>query len=199
MKNITVEDILKICNGKLIYGNLQTQCENFSKDTRQIQKDDVYVGIKGENFDGNTLYEKAFQNGATVCIIQDIEIPQEIQNKYPNTTIIKVKDTIKAIQQIAAYKRNMYNIPVIAVTGSTGKTSTKDIIANVISQKYKVLKTQGNYNNHIGLPFTILKLQDHTALVVEMGMNALRRNKSINEHSKANNMCNNKCRNITYW
>lgn len=199
MKKIKVEDILKICNGKLIYGNLQTQCENFSKDTREIQKDDVYVGIKGENFDGNTLYEKAFQNGATVCIIQDIEIPQEIQNKYPNTTIIKVKDTIKAIQQIAAYKRSMYNIPVIAVTGSTGKTSTKDIIANVISQKYKVLKTQGNYNNHIGLPFTILKLQDHTALVVEMGMNSLRRNKSINKHSKTNNMCNNKCRNITYW
>lgn len=199
MKNIKVKDILKICNGKLIYGNVETECENFSKDTRHIQKDDVYVGIKGENFDGNTLYEKAFQNGATVCIIQDVEIPKDIQNKYPNKTIIKVDDTIKAIQQIATYKRNMYNIPVIAVTGSTGKTSTKDILANVISQKYKVLKTEGNYNNHIGLPFTILKLKDHTALVVEMGMNALRRDKRINKHSKTNNMCNNKCGNITYW
>lgn len=199
MKNIKVEDILKICNAKLVYGNLQAECENFSKDTRQIEQNDVYIGIKGENFDGNTLYETAFKNGASVCIIQDIEIPQEIQNKYPNKTIIKVTDTIKAIQQIAQYKRNMYNIPVIAVTGSTGKTSTKDILANVISQKYKVLKTEGNYNNHIGLPFTILKLKDHTALVVEMGMNSLRRNKCINKHSQTNNMCNNKCRNITHW
>lgn len=199
MKNITVKDIIEICNGELICGNLQTVCENFSKDTRQIHKNDVYVGIKGENFDGNTLYKNALENGASVCIVQDIEIPQDIKDKYSSKTIIKVKDTIKAIQQIASYKRDMYNIPVIAVTGSTGKTSTKDIVANVVSQKYKVLKTEGNYNNHIGLPFTILKLKDHTALVVEMGMNALRRNKCINTYCKTNNMCNNKRRYVTHW
>lgn len=173
MKNIKVEDIIKICDAELIYGNTQIICENFSKDTRQINIGDVYVGIKGENFDGNTLYENALENGASVCIIQDIQIPKNIQNKYPNCAIIKVQDTIKVVQEIAKYKRDMYDIPVIAVTGSTGKTSTKDILASVISKKYNVLKTQGNLNNHIGLPFTILQLKEHTALVVEMGMNAL--------------------------
>lgn len=78
---------------------------------------------------------------------------------------------MKAVQEIAKYKRNLYDIPVVAVTGSVGKTSTKDIIAEVLNQKYKTLKTQGNFNNNIGLPFTILNLKDHEAAVIEMGMN----------------------------
>ena len=171
--DIKVKDIIKICDAQLVYGNEEEICQNFSKDTREIKKDDVYVGIKGENFDGNALYEKALENGAKVCILENIEIPEHIIERYKDRTIIKVKNTIKAIQEIATYKREMYNIPVIAVTGSVGKTSTKDILASVISKKYKVLKTQGNLNNHIGLPLTILKLKDHTAMVVEMGMNSL--------------------------
>ena len=166
MKNITVKDIIKICDGKLICGDENIVCKDFQKDTRLIKNGDVYVGIKGENFDGNTLYEKAFENGAEVCIVSGREVKE-----YEGKTIIKVEDSIKALQQIAEYKRNLYNIPVIAVTGSVGKTSTKDIIASVMSQKYKVLKTQGNLNNHIGLPITILQLEEHDALVVEMGMN----------------------------
>lgn len=172
MKNITVEDILNICSGKLICGNKKDICENFCKDTRILQNGDVYVGIKGENFDGNTLYKKAIKNGAKVCILQGIEVDEEyIKNK--EVSIILVDDTIKAIGKIANFKRNLYgkDFPVIAVTGSVGKTSTKDIIASVVSEKYKVLKTEGNMNNHIGLPFTILKLKDEEALVVEMGMN----------------------------
>ena len=171
--DIKVKDIIKICDAQLVYGNEEEICQNFSKDTREIKKDDVYTGIKGENFDGNALYEKALENGAKVCILENIEIPEHIIERYKDRTIIKVKNTIKAIQEIATYKREMYNIPVIAVTGSVGKTSTKDILASVISKKYKVLKTQGNLNNHIGLPLTILKLKDHTAMVVEMGMNSL--------------------------
>ncbi len=172
MKNITVEDILNICNGKLICGDKKYNCENFCKDTRILQSGDVYVGIKGENFDGNTLYKQAIENGAKVCILQDIEVDEEyIKNK--EVSIILVDDTVKAIGKIANFKRNLYgkDFPVIAVTGSVGKTSTKDIIASVVSEKYKVLKTEGNMNNHIGLPFTILKLKDEEALVVEMGMN----------------------------
>ena len=171
--DIKVKDIIKICDAQLVYGNEEEICKNYSKDTREIKKDDVYIGIKGENFDGNALYEKALENGAKVCILENIEIPEHIIERYKDRTIIKVKNTIKAIQEIATYKREMYNIPVIAVTGSVGKTSTKDILASVISKKYKVLKTQGNLNNHIGLPLTILKLKDHTAMVVEMGMNSL--------------------------
>lgn len=172
MKNITVEDILNICNGKLICGNKKDICESFCKDTRILQNGDVYVGIKGEKFDGNTLYKLAIENGAKVCILQGIEVDEEyIKDK--EVSIILVDDTIKAIGKIANFKRNLYgkDFPVIAVTGSVGKTSTKDIIASVVSEKYKVLKTEGNMNNHIGLPFTILKLKDEEALVVEMGMN----------------------------
>ena len=105
--------------------------------------------------------------------MQDIEISEEIKEKYKNKIIIKVNNTIPAMQKIAKYKRNEYNIPVIGVTGSVGKTSTKDIIASVMSKKYKTLKTIGNYNNHIGVPLTILGLKEHDAAVIEMGMNHL--------------------------
>ncbi len=173
MKEITVRDIIKICNGELIIGNLEEKCTNFSKDTRTIQQGDTYIGINGENFNGNLFYKNALEAGAKICIIEDIQIDEQIKSKYKDRTIIKVKDTIKALQLLATYKRSLYNIPVIAVTGSVGKTSTKDIIASVVSKKYKVLKTKGNYNNNIGLPLTILELNNHKALVVEMGMNSL--------------------------
>lgn len=173
MKSIKVKDIIKICNGKLVYGNDEIVCEKFSRDTRFIEPQDVFVGIKGQNFDGNIFYEEALGKGASVCILQEIEVDIKKLEKFKNIAIILVENTIKALQQIATYKRNLYNIPVIAVTGSVGKTSTKDIIASVMSEKYNVLKTQGNLNNHIGLPLTILKLKEHDAMVVEMGMSAL--------------------------
>lgn len=110
------------------------------------------------------------ENGASVCIVDEMP-KEEILQKYNYRTIILVEDGIRALQDLAKYKRSLYNIPVVAVTGSVGKTSTKDIIASVLSEKYKVLKTEGNFNNHIGLPLTLLKLKDHTAVVVEMGMN----------------------------
>ena len=172
-KKIFVKDILNICNGELVIGNIDEVCDNFSKDTRTINPGDVYIGIKGEKFDGNIFYLDAISKGAKVCVLQEINIDLEKVKKYSNVTIIKVKDTIKALQEIAKYKRSLYDIPVIAITGSVGKTSTKDIIARVLEEKFKVLKTEGNLNNHIGLPLTILKLKNHEALVVEMGMNNL--------------------------
>lgn len=171
--DIRIRDIIKICNGKLVVGNEETILENFSKDTRTIEKDDVYIGIKGDNFDGNEFYQQAFDKGAKACILQKIKINNDIKNKYKDKAIIIVDDTIEALQKIAKFKRDLYNIPVVAVTGSVGKTSTKDIIASVVGMKYNVLKTQGNLNNHIGLPLTILKLKNHEALIVEMGMNNL--------------------------
>lgn len=172
-KQILVKDILNICDGKLIIGNKDEVCNNFSKDTRTINIGDVYIGIKGENFDGNLFYLDAISKGAKICIIQDVDIDLEKVKKYNNVTIVKVHNTIKALQEIATYKRSLYNIPVVAITGSVGKTSTKDIIARVLGEKFNVLKTEGNLNNHIGLPLTILKLKEHEALVVEMGMNNL--------------------------
>lgn len=172
-KTIFVKDILSICNAELVIGNKDEICDNFSKDTRTIKSGDVYIGIKGEKFDGNLFYLDAISKGAKVCILQDIDVDLEKVKIYNNITIIKVADTIKALQEIAKYKRSLYNIPVVAITGSVGKTSTKDIIARVLEEKFNVLKTEGNLNNHIGLPLTILKLKNHEALVVEMGMNNL--------------------------
>ena len=165
---IYVKDLIEVCNGKLLCGDINLPLNNFSKDTRLINKDDVYIGIKGESFDGNKFYKDALDKGASVCILDNID---EVDDKYKDKTIVKVEDTIKAIGLLAKYKRSLYNIPVVAVTGSVGKTSTKDMIAAVLSTEYKVLKTEANYNNHIGLPLTILKLTDEDILVVEMGMN----------------------------
>lgn len=166
-----IKDIIDITKGNLITGREDFECEKFSKDTRTIQKGDIYIGIKGEKFDGNEFWKQALDNGAEAVIIQDIEITEVEKERYSNKIIIKVEDTLKALYEIAKYKRSLYDIPVIAVTGSVGKTSTKDVIASVVSSKYKTLKTEGNNNNNIGLPLTILKLKDHEAMVVEMGMN----------------------------
>jgi len=174
MNNIYVKDLIEKCNGKLIIGNENTILENFCKDTRILNKNDIYVGIKGENFEGSTLYKEAFLNGAKGCILNNsIEIDYEYLKTLNDKFLVIVEDTIKCLQDLATYKRSLYNIPVVGITGSVGKTSTKDIIASVLSKKYKVHKTEGNYNNHIGVPLTILSLKDEEALVVEMGMNNL--------------------------
>jgi len=159
-----IKDIIDITKGNLITGREDFECENFSKDTRTIQKGDIYIGIKGEKFDGNEFWKQALDNGAEAVIIQDIEITEVEKERYSNKIIVKVEDTLKALYEIAKYKRSLYDIPVIAVTGSVGKTSTKDVIASVVSSKYKTLKTEGNNNNNIGLPLTILKLKDHEAM-----------------------------------
>ncbi len=168
MKNITIKDVIEICNGTLLCGDENLECLNFSKDTRTIQEGDIYVGIKGDNFNGNDFYREAFNKGAKACIL---DCKKNEVNDYLNSTIVLVEDSIKAIQSLATYKRDMYNIPIIAVTGSVGKTTTREMIADVLSYKYKVLTPIKNYNNHIGLPFTLLNLSDHTACVLEMGMN----------------------------
>lgn len=162
---MNVKDILNITNGELICGELEMECEKFSKDSRCINEGDVYVALKGENFDGNDFYLDAIKNGAKVCIVS------KCVETINNATIIKVENTLLALQEIATYKRKLYKIPVVAITGSVGKTSTKDIVASVVSQEYNTLKTQGNYNNDIGLPLTVLSLKDEGAMVVEMGMN----------------------------
>lgn len=174
MKNLTIAEIVKETNGELIQGNEEYECINFSKDTRTIQKDDCYIGIKGGNFDGSKFWKQALDKGASTVIVENVEITEEDKKQYKEKNIIKVKNTLEALYKIANYKRNRYNIPVIGITGSVGKTSTKDMVANVVAQKYKTLKTIGNNNNNIGLPFTILRLKDEEAMVLEMGMDHLR-------------------------
>ena len=180
MANLYVSDIIRLCNGKLISGDVDLILGDFCTDTRKIKKNDVYVGIKGEVYDGNCFYQESIKNGASVCILDKIEDDYDIGN----TTVVLVDDTLKCIQELAKYKRTLYDIPVIAITGSVGKTSTKDIIASVVSEEYKTCKTVGNYNNHLGVPLTILSLKDEEALVVEMGMNHLREIALLSEIAK---------------
>lgn len=165
---IYVKDIIEICHGRLICGNEDTPCINFTNDTRTLNEGNVFVGIKGDTFNGNKFYQEAIKKGASVCILDDDSV---IDNK--DNTIILVDDSVKALQELAKYKRSLYDIPVIAITGSVGKTSVKDMVYAVVNSKYNTLSTKGNKNNHIGVPLTILSLNDHQALVVEMGMNHL--------------------------
>ena len=170
---MNVEDIIKATNGKLLIGKLAENCENFCTDTRKIQTGDVYVGLNGEKFNGNEYYKEALEKGAKVAVISGIEVTKADLAEFADKTIIEVKDSLEAFGNIAEYKRELYNIPVVQITGSVGKTSTRDIVANVVRTQYKTLQTEGNQNNAIGLPTTLLKLKDHEAVVVESGMNHL--------------------------
>lgn len=124
MKSLTVNDILKICNGELLTNPKDIEISDFSKDTRELKKGDLYVAIKGEKIDGNDFADKALEKGAIGCLV-DGEIDKSTIEKYRDRAVIKVENTIKAIQEIAKYKRSLYDIPVIAVTGSVRKNKHK--------------------------------------------------------------------------
>lgn len=173
MKNLTVKDIIRETNGELIIGDENFICKNFSRDTRKLKKGDIYIGIRGETFDGSKFWRQALENGASCVIVENVEFTDKDKKEFEGKIIIKVESTLEALYNIARYKRSLYDIPVIAITGSVGKTSTKDMVANVVSKKFKTLKTIGNNNNNIGLPFTILRMQEEEAMVLEMGMNHL--------------------------
>ncbi len=158
-----VKEIIEATGGILICGNEDQRIDNFSKDSRDIHPGDLYIPIVGEVFDGHRFIEDALNNGAIGTLTTHSIEP--VKGKV----IILVEDTKKALADMALYVRNTHDIKVVAITGSVGKTSTKDIIYSVVSQKYKALKSEGNYNNEIGLPLTLLRLQDEEVVVLEMG------------------------------
>ena len=137
-----------------------------SIDSRNCPKDAMFVGIKGANFDGNLFVEKALELGCKYAITDNPEIG------VGNPNIIHVEDSLKTLQDLACYHRCKFNIPVIGITGTNGKTTSKELISTVLSKEYNVLFTQGNLNNHIGVPLTLLRLnRSHNIAVVEMGAN----------------------------
>ncbi|WP_234998357.1 UDP-N-acetylmuramoyl-tripeptide--D-alanyl-D-alanine ligase [Salirhabdus sp. Marseille-P4669] len=146
------------------------QIEEAFTDSRKKVHFGLFIPIVGENFDGHDFLKDAIQNGAVGAIWQkDKEIPSYVPTDFP---LFLVDDTIVGMQRLAAFYREKVNPKVIAITGSNGKTTTKDFFANVFERKYKTWKTQGNLNNHIGLPLTILQMDpDVEVLIVEMGMN----------------------------
>ncbi len=142
-----------------------------SIDTRTIQQGNIYIAIKGEQFDGHNFVLEAFKKGAYLCIV-NTEWAEKNRKKFKGHSVIAVKDTTKYLGDLCLNYRRKFNIPVIAVGGSNGKTTAKEMIASVLSQKYKVLKTEGNLNNHIGVPLTIFNLnEEHEVAVIEIGTN----------------------------
>ena len=166
MKNLTPENIAKACGGTMV------NCENIlgrevtavTTDSRKVTEGCLYIPMKGAKFNGHDFIPKVMEGGALLTLTEK----DEAAEGYP---YIKVKRTDIAIQRIAEFYRVELGIPVVGITGSVGKTSTKEMIAAVLSQKYNVLKTAGNFNNNLGLPLTIFRItEEHEIAVLEMGI-----------------------------
>jgi len=163
-----VNGVLEATKGKLIQGDPRVSFKNISMDTRSIKPGEAFIAIKGDNFDGHDFINEAVKKGSS-CIIKE-ERGRVFRAR--GAAVIEVKDTIKALGSLARYQRQRYDIPVIALTGSNGKTTTKEMIAHLLSRRYKVLKNEGTKNNQIGLPLTLLKLDVSFDLaVLEIGTN----------------------------
>jgi UDP-N-acetylmuramoyl-tripeptide--D-alanyl-D-alanine ligase len=149
-----------------VFLNASQSATGIATDTRELKSGEIFVALKGENFNGHSFIEQAIAQGAIAAIVDT-----EISIEDPRFPLIRVTDTLKAYQAIAHWWRNQFNQPVIAVTGSVGKTTTKELIAAVLSTQGAVLKSQANFNNEIGVPKTLLQLtHGHDYAIVEMGM-----------------------------
>jgi len=152
-------------NTKALHQLFIKQQQNFTTDTRKITKGAIFFALKGDRFNANTFASKALELGAAYVVID--EATYQIENKT-----ILVDDVLKSMQALATYHRNYLNIPIVSLTGSNGKTTTKELIREVLATQYKVSATVGNLNNHIGVPLTLLSMTAETEIgVVEMGAN----------------------------
>lgn len=166
MKNMSLGKITEACGG-IFHGTLEEQAyvvESITTDSRQAEKGCLFVAIPGERVDGHDFIPSVFEKGALAVISE-----RELEN--PSGPYIQVESSLEAVKGIAAYYREQLDIKVVGITGSVGKTSTKEVIASVLAQKYNVLKTLGNFNNELGLPLTVFRLRDeHQVAVLEMGI-----------------------------
>ncbi|MBR3772754.1 MAG: UDP-N-acetylmuramoyl-tripeptide--D-alanyl-D-alanine ligase [Clostridium sp.] len=166
MKNMTLDVIAKACGG--VFHGLEEQkavtISGITIDSRKIEEGFLFVALRGERVDGHSFVAGAYEKGAKACLVEDASVQAE--GPY-----IVVKSCTQALKDIAEYYRSILNIKVVGITGSVGKTSTKEMIASVLEQKYSVLKTQGNFNNEIGVPLTIFSIkEEHEVAVLEMGI-----------------------------
>ncbi len=164
MERLSLKEIIQAVDGRCVQSYEGIEISQISTDSRKLEKGDLYIALVGESFDGHDFIEEVISKGTAAVIaskpMNGLFIP-----------ILEVEDTLKALWQLATYYRQKLCKPVIAVTGSVGKTSTKDMIATILSRRYQVHKSKGNFNNHIGLPLTLLEMEDrHELAVVEMGM-----------------------------
>lgn len=166
MKQLTLENITKICNGTY-YGpaeNLKKEVEGITIDSRNAEKNWLFAATVGERVDGHSFISACREKGVLCCLGE--KDPESEQFSY-----IQVRSTFQALKEIAEFYRQTFQIPVVGITGSVGKTSTKEMIASVLSTRFQTLKTAGNFNNEVGLPLTIFRLrEEHEAAVLEMGI-----------------------------
>jgi UDP-N-acetylmuramoyl-tripeptide--D-alanyl-D-alanine ligase len=158
--------------------NLYIQYPSVQTDTRKLKAGDIFFALKGENFNGNSFVEKALEAGAAYALIDE--------EKYAvfGKTVL-VEDVLTTLQQLAKHHREQFTIPIIAITGSNGKTTTKELVHAVLSSSFKTYTTEGNLNNHIGIPLTILKIKDDAEMaVIEMGANHQHEIASYCEYTK---------------
>lgn len=161
-----LKELIKITDGKLINKYKRVKIKDIKTDTRKLNKNDVYIALKGKKYDGHNYINNDLKASVIISeeYIDDIDIP-----------IIKVDSTYESLYKLGRYFRNLYKIPVIALTGSNGKTTLKELIASILSTKYKVLKNEGNKNNLIGVSETLFKLDNsYDIAVIELGMNHLK-------------------------
>ena len=169
MEPMTIRELLEATEGRLL-GPFQDQeavVTSVDTDSRSVRPGGLFVPLVGERFDGHDFVEKALYGGAAGCLTV-----REPARYLPERFYIQVEDTQQALGNLARYYRKKFPIPYIAVTGSVGKTTTKEMVAAVLGERFKVLKTEGNFNNEIGLPLTLFRLDSsHEICVLEMGMN----------------------------
>lgn len=166
MKNLTLNNIKDVCHGELknLDKYIDKEATSVVIDSRKVTEGGIFIATKGERVDGHTFINDTFKKGVMAVVCED-EI-EEYDGPY-----ILVENSFEALKDIARFYREQLDIPIIGITGSVGKTSTKEFIAGTLSYKYNVLKTQGNFNNEVGMPLTILSIRDeHEIAVVEMGI-----------------------------
>ena len=170
---LKVKELLEATNGKLLNGNLEDEINNYKIDSREVKSGDFYIPIVGENVDGHRFINDTVKNncsGFFVSNIDSIDI-QKIKEVNKDIIIIEVEDTKKALVDIGIFNRNKHkDIEVVAITGSVGKTSTREIVSSVLSQQKNILVTEKNMNSYIGMPLMTLKLEDQEMAVLEAGI-----------------------------
>jgi len=169
-----LREIIKAVNGRLLFGDPQSIIKGVSIDSRTIKSGELFIAIKGNRFDGHNFIQEAIQRGAKGIVVDSSQLrvdrPQLRVGR--EAAFIKVVDTRRALGNLAGFHRQRFNIPVIAITGSNGKTTTKDMLAWILSSRARVLKNPGTENNDIGIPLTLLKLDNtHDFAVLELGTN----------------------------
>ena len=172
MLELNLQEIVKATKGALLKEADVKEIKAVSTDTRKIEEGTMFIALKGENFNGNNYVLDAFNKGAKIAIVDEVKC--DLNELKEDVALIKVQNTGRALMDLAKFYREKLGLKVVGITGSAGKTSTKDLVAAVLSDKYKVFKTKGNFNNEIGLPLMILELDStYDVAILEMGMRGL--------------------------